>query len=339
MTARPKLGLPKLGFIGTGGTISCQALDPLDVLDYPEFNSKLDAADLLAALPGAIRSAYDLAPLSFSRVNSNEIGPTQWVELAELIEGAFSAEPDLRGIVVGHGTATLEETAYALNLVLKTDRPVVMTAAQRPASAAGADGPMNLVAALRTAAAPDARGKGVLVVLNDEIHAARHVTKSLTYRLQSFVSPEAGPLGVVDGDGPRFALAPLKLHTAASAFTVEHLRQAPRVDISYGYAGADGAAVRAFVAAGATGIVSAGMLPGLVPAAERTALEEARASGCIVVQSTRGLGGRVALRRGLRELGFVAADGLNPQKARILLMLALSRTRDLADIQAMFDTH
>ena len=330
---------PKLMFIGTGGTISCRTSDPLDVLDYPEFNTKLDAADLVAGLPGSVHSQYDLVAVSFSRINSNDIGPLQWIELAQLIARAFDEDPDLRGVVVGHGTATLEETAYALDLVLKTDRPVVMTAAQRPASAVGADGPPNLIAALRTAAAPDAGGKGVLVVLNDEIHAARHVTKSLTYRLQTFVSPEAGPLGVVDGDGPHFAMAPVKRHTVTSAFTVEHLRKAPRVDISYGYAGADGSAPRAFAANGAKGIVSAGMLPGLVPAAERAALEEARAGGCVVVQATRGLGGRVAARRGLRDMGFVAAGSLNPQKARILLMIALAVTTDVTEIQTMFDTY
>jgi L-asparaginase len=330
---------PVICVIGTGGTISCVADDTLDTLNYPEFNRKRDTPALLAALPDAVGRLYDLRPLSFATVNSTMIGPPEWRALAVLIEQTAAAQPDIAGFVVMHGTATLEETAYVLNLVLKLDQTVVLVGAQRPGSAVSADGPANLIAAIRTAAAPEARDAGVLVVMNDEIHAARDVTKCSTYRLNTFRSPETGPLGVVDGDGVHMLHRPTKLHTQASLFGIRALDAPPRVDIAYSHAGNDGTAVHAFLAAGACGIVSAGMLPGMVSAKEWTALAAARQAGCMVVQSVRGGSGRVAPRRGLRDAGFVAADSLNPHKARILLMLALTVTGDTGEIQARFDTH
>jgi L-asparaginase len=198
---------------------------------------------------------------------------------------------------------------------------------------------MNLVNALRVAGSPEARGKGVLAVLNDEIHAARDVVKTSTYRVQTFRSLDFGALGHVDGDGVHFYRAPLRAHMPDTRFAALDLTALPRVDIVYSYAGADGALVDAAVAAGARGIVSAGFAPGSPTPEQRVALERAAKSGVVIVQCSRAASGRVAPRRRLRESGIVGGEDLSPQKARILLMLALSTTTDIPAIQEAFATH
>jgi L-asparaginase len=196
---------------------------------------------------------------------------------------------------------------------------------------------MNLVNALRVAGSPEARGKGVLVLLNDEINAARDVVKTSTYRLQTFRSLDFGALGHVDGDGVHFYRAPLGAHMPEGPFASHDLKEPlPRVDIIYSYAGADGALVDAAVAAGARGLVSAGFAPGSPTPDQRAAFERAARAGVVVVQCTRAASGRVAPRRRLRETGIVAGEDLSPQKARILLTLALTTTSDSAAIQQLF---
>jgi L-asparaginase len=199
---------------------------------------------------------------------------------------------------------------------------------------------MNLLNAVRVAGAPEARGLGVLVLLNDEIQAAREVTKTSTYRLETFRSPDLGMLGYADPDG-RVAIyrRPTRRHAPDTEFDVRGVTDLPRVDIALAYAGADGAAVRAFVTAGARAIVSAGLAPGVTPTAQTNALLEARQAGVVIVQSTRAGSGRVLPRAVLAERGFVAADNLNPQKARVLAMLALTVSADRGAIQRMFDEY
>src|SRR6516164_4416292 len=221
--------LPRIAVIGTGGTISSLGASSLDVLDYPDFGQKLSCEALLDRFPET-RLVADPAVTTFRQVGSTEIGPSEWVELRALIHRIARDDPAVAGFVIPHGTATLEETAFFLNLTLAVAQPVVLVGARRPASALGTDAGMNLVNALRVAGSREARGKGVLAVLNDEIHTARDVVKTSTYRLQTFRSLDFGAL--------------------------------PRVDIIYSYAGADGALVNAAVAAGARGIVSAGFAPG-----------------------------------------------------------------------------
>jgi L-asparaginase len=261
------------------------------------------------------------------------------LELAAIIHRLAAERPQIAGFVITHGTATLEETAYFLHLTLKTDKTVVLVGAQRPASALGSDAGMNLLGAVRTALAPSARGLGVLTVLNDEIQSAREVTKTSTYRLQTFRSPDFGALGHVDGDGVHIYRRPSRRHAPDTECEVAGLTGLPRVDIAYSYAGSDGAVVDALVAAGARGIVSAGLAPGIPTPLERAALERARDAGVAIVQSSRAGSGRVALRRYLKEAGMIAADNLNPQKARILLMLALTRTQEVAGLRRLFDTY
>jgi L-asparaginase len=330
--------LPRIAVIGTGGTISSLGASSLDVLDYPDFGQKLSAAALLDRFPET-RLVADPAPVTVRQVGSTEIGPAEWLELRALIHRIAHDEPATAGFVITHGTATLEETAFFLNLTLAVDRPVVLVGAQRPASALGTDAGMNLVNALRVAGSTAARGQGVLVLLNDEISAARDVVKTSTYRLQTFRSLDFGALGHVDGDGVHFYRAPLGAHMPGGPFAGLDLKQPlPRVDIVYSYAGADGALVDAAVAAGARGLVSAGFAPGSPTRDQRAAFERAAKTGVVVVQCSRAASGRVAPRRRLRETGIIAGEDLSPQKARILLMLALTTTTEVAAIQQLFQS-
>ena len=330
--------LPRLAVIGTGGTISSLGASSLDVLDYPDFGQKLSCEALLGRFPET-RLVADPVPVTFRQVGSTEIGPKEWIELRAMIHRIGRDDPAVAGFVIPHGTATLEETAFFLNLTLGVTQPVVLVGAQRPASALGSDAGMNLVNALRVAGSPEARGKGVLAVLNDEIHAARDVVKTSTYRLQTFRSLDYGTLGHVDGDGVHFYRSPSRPHMPDTQFAALDFGPLPRVDIVYSYAGADGALVDAAVASGARGIVSAGFAPGSPTPQQRTAFERAAKSGIVVVQCSRAASGRVAPRRRLRESGIVAGEDLSPQKARILLMLMLITTSDIGAIQSSFQTY
>jgi len=329
---------PIVAAVGTGGTISSIGRDSLDVLDYPDFGHKMEVTEAVGRY-SEIATIADILPIPFRSVGSTDIGPADWLELAHIVDRTARERPDLSGFIITHGTATLEETAYFLNLTLKTDKTVVLVGAQRPASALSSDAGMNLVGAVRVACAPQARGLGVLVCMNDEIQAAREVSKTSTYRLQTFRSADFGVLGHVDGDGVQIYRNPARRHAPDTEFDVSGLTALPRVDIAYSYGGADGTAVDAFAAKGAKGIVSAGLAPGIPTRGEREALVRAAQAGVVVVQTSRAGSGRVAPRRYLRETGIVAGDNLNPQKARLLLALALTRTGDIAEIGRMFATY
>src|SRR3954447_12096516 len=319
--------LPRIAVIGTGGTISSLGASSMDVLDYPDFGQKLTSEALLERFPET-RLVAEPVPVTFRQVGSTAVGPADWLELRALIHRLAREDPGIAGFVIPHGTATLEETAFFLNLTLGVSQPVVLVGAQRPASALGTDAGMNLVNALRVAGCPEARGLGVLVVLNDEIHPARDVVKTSTYRVQTFRSLDYGALGHVDGDGPHFYRAPLKAHMPDTPFAARDIGKLPRVDIIYSYAGADGDLVEAAVKAGARGLVSAGFAPGTPSPAQQAAFLEAAKSGVVVVQCSRAASGRIAPRRRLHETGIVAGEDLSPQKARILLMLMLTTTSD-----------
>lgn len=328
---------PAVAIIGTGGTISSVVDDSLDVLNYPDVGRKMSPAEAIARIPEAALFA-DYVTLPFRAVGSTAIGPVDWIELAQLISRTAAERPEIQGFVILHGTATIEETGYFLNLVLKTHKPVVLVGAQRPASAVSTDVNMNVLGAVRTVLSKEAVGKGVMVVLNDEIHSARDTTKTSTYRLQTFKSHDFGLLGHIDGDRVSFYRAPLRKHTLESPFDIANITSLPRVDIAYSYGGVDGCAVEAFVAAGAKGIVSAGLAPGIPAPVERKALERAAVAGVVVVQSSRAGSGRVARRKYLCDQKMVGSDNLNPQKARILLALALTKTNVPDEIQEFFDT-
>jgi L-asparaginase len=329
---------PKVAFIGTGGTISSLGSGPLDLQEYATAGTMLAADEILERWPETALVA-DVIPVRYRAIPSPSIGFPDWKALAALCCQLVADHPDLAGIVIGHGTATLEETAYFLDLTLKVSVPVVVVGSQRPSSALSSDAGMNLVNAIRVAASPEARGMGVLVVLNDEIHAAREVTKTSTLRLQTFRTPDFGVLGHADGDAVVFYRRPIRRHAPDTEFDISAIKDLPRVDISYSYAGGDGVAVRAFVAAGARGIVAAGFAPGFCPPDEIDALTEAARQGIVVVQSTRAGSGRTYRSAKLQQAGFLIADNLNPQKARILLALALTDTTDPEAIMEIFRTY
>ncbi|MBV8705463.1 MAG: asparaginase [Acetobacteraceae bacterium] len=329
---------PVVAFIGTGGTISSLGKDSLDIVDYAAQGVMLHADQIVARFP-ELRQVATVIPVPYRNVPSFDIFYPQWRELVLLCERLVAETPGLAGIVIGHGTASLEETAYFLSLTLTVSVPVVLVGSQRPASALSSDAGMNLVNAVRTAASPQARGRGVLVVVNDEIQAAREITKTATYRMQTFRSPDFGVLGHADGDAIVFYRRPERRTAPDTEFDIRNLEALPRVDIAYAYTGSDGTAVRAFLAAGARGIVSAGFAPGFVGASDAEALREAAARGVAVVQSTRAGSGRTVQGQRMRERGILAADNLNPQKARLLLALALTVTTDHKEIARIFATY
>jgi L-asparaginase len=329
---------PMVAFIGTGGTIASVGAGPLDLQDYSATGNVMHAEEVIARFP-EVALVADVLTVRYRNIPSTAIDFADWKALA-LLCGTLTAEhADLAGIVIGHGTATLEETAYFLNLTLKVPVPVVLVGAQRPPSALSTDAGLNLVNAIRVAASPQARGMGVLVVLNDEIQAARDVTKTATLRLQTFRSADFGVLGHADGDAVAFYRRPLRRCYPDTEFDIGTLDALPRVDIAYSYVGADGTAVRAFIAAGAKGIVSAGFAPGSAGPGDFEALKEAVAQGIVVVQSTRAGSGRTFRGTRLANAGFLIADNLLPQKARILLALALTVTTDPEQIREIFRTY
>ena len=329
---------PRVALIGTGGTISSVGRDPLDVWEYMDHSTKLEADELVAAVP-ELAAVAEVVPVRHRAIGSPALTPKDWLELNVLVHEVVAREAPA-GVVITHGTATLEETAYFLNLTVKVDLPIVVVGAQRPFSGLSSDARMNLVGAVRVAGAREARGLGVLVVLDDEIQAAREVTKSSTLRLETFRSHDLGMLGYADPDG-RVAIyrRPTRRHAPTTEFDVRQMSTLPSVDIAYSYAGADGAAIAAFVAAGARAIVSASMAPGMTTSAEMDALLEARRRGVLVVISSRAGSGRVLPRTVVRERGLIVADNLTPQKARVLAMLALTVTEDVSAVQRLFDEY
>jgi L-asparaginase len=331
--------LPRIAVIGTGGTISGVGQDRLDFYEYGTSGRFMHVEELIAGVPELSRVA-DVLPIRYKNINSIAIAPVDWLSLLRIVHETVAAEPAVAGIVVTHGTATLEETAYFLNLTVKAPVPVVVAGAMRPSSALGADGGNNLLNAVRVAGSPDAHGMGVMVVLNDEINAARDVTKTSNYRVQTFVSRDFGILGYADPDAVKFYRKPLRRAAPETEFDVAGLSELPRVDIIPAYPGADGLLVEAAVAAGARGIISEGFPSGSPAPAQETALKQAVKAGVAVVQSSRSGSGRVIDNKvSLREAGFVAADTLTPQKARILLMMALTVTSDTTEIRRIFDTY
>lgn len=336
-----KQPLPLVWVLATGGTIAGRGTSSTSVSQYKP--GAILAEDLVKAVP-EIRQYAEVKVEQLFNVASNDLTLDNWLVLAKRINAIFATDSNVAGIVVTHGTSTLEETAYFLNLTVRDDRPVVVTGAMRPSTAISADGPLNLLNAIRTAATREARGKGVLVVLNDEINGARDVTKTSTYRVETFRSPELGYLGYVDGDAVTFYRASTRRHTSSTEFDVTPITELPRVDILYSYVQPNTEIIRALGVSGVKGIVFSGTGAGGLSTFERSALKTLRSSltnsGPVVVRSSRVGSGRVIDQTGLREeydaLGVIPGDNLNPQKARVLLMLALTRTSNLQEIKRMF---
>lgn len=324
--------MPVCQMIATGGTIASK-IDPVIKAPVPA----LTGEDLIAAVPELAKVA-DIRLNSPFNIPSGYMDPQRWVAIHELVAKALASD-EVAGVMISHGTDTLEETAYFLDLTVSSDKPIVLVGAQRNASESDFDGPRNLLNAARICVSPQARGKGAMIALNSQINAAREATKTHTSDVEAFKSGDFGFLGVVDNDRVVFARTPLRRqHIALEEGPL------PRVDIVPMYAGADGALIGAAVAAGAKGIVIQALGIGGVNVPVYEAAKEAIGRGIVVVISTRVANGRVRPVYGgvgggqtLKDAGAVFADNLSPQKARILLMLALQSTSNVVDIQAFFD--
>jgi L-asparaginase len=327
--------LPKVRLVATGGTISNRT------------GGRLTAKELLESIPEVARYARADAE-QFANVASSALTTKQWLELARRINTLFADDRDLTGIVVTSGTDTLEEMAYFLNLTIRSDSPVVIVGSMRNPSTLGYEGAANLLQGFRVAAAAESRGKGVLVVLNDEINAARDVTKTDALRLHTFQSRTYGVLGVVDSDRVVYYRDVVRRHTRNTEFDVAAIDELPRVDVVMVYQGATGDVIKALVDQGAKGIVIASAGAGATSGTQGEGIQYALEKGVFVITSTRAGGGRIAARRmpgstngappSQRGPGDfrIAAEDLGPLKARILLMLALTKTKDGGDIQRMF---
>ena len=329
-----KARLSNITILATGGTIAGTGATSTTTVGYTA--ATVGVERLIAAVPELAKVANVKGEQVF-QIASENMNNDYWLVLAKRVN-VLLARADVDGIVITHGTDTLEETAYFLDLVVKSRKPVVLVGAMRPSTALSADGPINLYNAVLLAASPDAIGKGVLVVMNDQIQAARDVTKTNTSTLDSFKTPELGLLGYIQGSKPYFYRTSSRKHTADSEFDINKLSSLPQVDIVYGYANMGPVALDAFVAAGAKGIIHAGVGDGSLASLVTPALKSARQKGIVIVRASR-VGQGIVARNGEAnddELDFVVSDTLNPQKARILLMLALTKTSRSKDIQNMF---
>ena len=334
LTAQSAQGaLPTVVVLATGGTIAGAAASDVQA-GYT--SGQVGVEQLIAAVPQAKKIA-NLRGEQISNIGSQDMNDEVWLKLAARIN-ALAAMPDVAGIVITHGTDTIEETAYFLNLVVKSKKPVVLTAAMRPATALSADGPLNFFNAVAVAADKDAAGRGVLVVINDWIHGASSLTKTSTTAVQTFMSPLSGLIGTVAYGHAEFTRAPIGRHTADTEFSLQGVTALPRVDIIMAYENMDGALIDAAVAAGAKGLVIAGVGNGNLNAASVQAASRAAKSGVPVVRASRVATGSVGRNVELNddELGLTASDELNPQKARILLSLALLQKHTPEQLQQLF---
>ncbi len=328
--------LARVVILATGGPIA--GAQPKE--GEPGYKSgSLSIASLVAAAPGLDKLAT-IKGEQIASIGSQDMNDFVWFKLARRANELL-ATPDVDGIVVTHGTDTAEETGYFLDLVLKSDKPVVLVGSMRPATSLSADGPLNLYNAVAVAADKTSRGRGALIVLNDEIHAARDVQKTNSTSLQTFVSVNRGKLGEVYYGKVVWYNSRTPLHTTNSQFSLDGLGEMPRVDIVYSTENADGVLVRAAVAAGTKGIVLAGVGDGNATKDVIDALAAAAKQGVVVVRSTRTGSGIVRRNIELNDdaLGFVAALELNPQKARVLLRMALTKTHDVKEIQRYFEQY
>ncbi len=313
----PSSAVPKVHLLGTGGTIAGGR------------GGALGAGDL-ASLVSDLSTVAEVSVEDYSNIGSSRMTPELQFRLAQRVRALFQERSELAGIVITHGTDSLEETAFLLDLVVPAGKPVVFAAAQRPPRESDTDGPRNLLNAIRIAALPGARGLGVLVTLNDEIHAARDVRKTHSIALDAFVSPWVGPIGHVDSG--RVYL----YHQPARLLTIDAPAVEPRVDLVTLYAGSDGSAIRQAAASGMRGIVVEVFGRGNLPPEAMAAVMEAREKGVVVVFTTRTGGGRVELGEDAKRAGVLSAEDLDGLKARIVLVVALGAGADADGITSYF---
>lgn len=327
---------PNIVILATGGTIAGAAASGTQA-GYKSGAVTIDA--MIAAVPG-ISDMANIKGEQISNVGSQDMSFDIMLKVAKRIN-ELMPKNDVDGFVITHGTDTMEETAFFLNLVVKGDKPVVMVGSMRPSTAVSADGPLNLYNAVGVAIDPNAKGRGVLVVMNDWIHAAHSLTKTSTTAIQTFMSPLRGVVGVASYGKNDFYNSPQWKHTSGSEFDIADVNKLPRVDIVFACADMPADLIDASVTNGAKGIVIAGVGNGNMNKASLEAATNAVKKGVVVVRSSRVATGSVGRNVEVNddEGGFIASDELNPQKSRILLSLALLKQRSKADIQNLFTTY
>ncbi len=332
VSATAQAELPVVKLIATGGTIAMK-IDPKTNAPVPAISGE----DLVATVPEIAKVAR-IEVQNISNVPSGYMDPQRWIELQKAVAQTL-ARPEVAGVIVSHGTDTLEETAYFLDLTVKSEKPIVLIGAQRNASEKDFDGPRNLYNAARICVSPEAKGKGAMIAMNNQINAAREVTKTHTSDVETFKSGDFGFLGYADVDHIIFYRAPLRRQHIE--LTHDKL---PYIEIIPAYGGADGTLIKAAVAAGAKGLVIQALGWGNVNIPQYEAIKEVTAKGIPVVISTRVWNGRVYPNYGyigggqtLQKLGCIFADNLSAQKARLLLMLSLQTTSNPKEIQKLFD--
>jgi len=324
---------PKIMILATGGTIAGAQASTTEA-GYKSGTFSVD--DLIKAVP-PLKDLADISGEQVANIGSQTMNHEVWLKLAKRVNEALK---DHDGVVITHGTDTIEETAYFLSLVVKSDKPVVLVGSMRPATAIGADGPANLYNAVALAANPDAKGRGPLVVLNDEIHYAHEVEKTNSTQLDTFKSPNRGRAGVMNTGKAYFFSQNTTRHTTKSELSLDgkEVKDLPRVEVVYSYANFGRDTIDFLVSKGVKGIVLAGVGDGNSADDALAALAEAAKKGVAVVRATRTGSGLVVRNVEVDDdkLGFIAAMELNPQKARILLMLGLMKTKDPKALQTLF---
>jgi len=333
---KPAPALPNVVVLATGGTIAGAAASDVQA-GYT--SGQVGVEQLLAAVPQTKKLAT-LRGEQISNIGSQDMNDEVWLKLANRIN-ELTAMANVNGVVITHGTDTIEETAYFLNLVVKSNKPVVLTASMRPSTALSADGPLNFYNAVAVAANKNAAGRGVLVVVNDWIHGASSLTKTSTTAVQTFLSPLSGLIGTVAYGEADFYRGPIGRHTMESEFSLTGVKALPRVDIIMAYENMDGALIDAAAAAGAKGIVIAGVGNGNMTAAALNTLAKHAKNGIVCVRASRVTLGHVGRNVEVEDdkLGLIASMDLNPQKSRVLLRLALLKSRTNADLQRLFGAY
>ncbi|HHW4215953.1 TPA: type II asparaginase [Campylobacter coli] len=322
----------RIAILGTGGTIAGFIDSTIATTGYAA--GAIDIDVLIKAVP-QIRDLADISWEQIANIDSSNMCDEIWLRLAKKIAKLFAEGID--GVVITHGTDTMEETAYFLNLTIKSDKPVVLVGAMRPSTAISADGPKNLYNAVALVVNKEAKNKGVMVAINDKILSARGVVKTHSLNVDAFSSPDFGDLGYIVDGKVFFYNNVTKAHTKNAPFDVSKLTSLPKVDILYSYSNdGSGVAAKALFDNGTKGIVVAGSGAGSIHEDQKNTLKELIKQGLDVVVSSRVAAGRVAVSDADKKLGFISAEDLNPQKARVLLMLALTKTNDPKKIQEYF---
>ncbi|HAA2158368.1 TPA_asm: L-asparaginase [Campylobacter jejuni] len=322
----------RIAILGTGGTIAGFIDSTIATTGYTA--GAIDIDVLIKAVP-QIRDLADISWEQMANIDSSNMCDEIWLRLAKKIAKLFAEGID--GVVITHGTDTMEETAYFLNLTIKSDKPVVLVGAMRPSTAISADGPKNLYNAVALVANKEAKNKGVMVAINDKILSARGVVKTHSLNVDAFSSPDFGDLGYIVDGKVFFYNNVTKAHTKNAPFDVSKLTSLPKVDILYSYSNdGSGVAAKALFEHGTKGIVVAGSGAGSIHKNQKDVLKELLKKGLKVVVSSRVVAGCVAVSDSDEKLGFISAEDLNPQKARVLLILALTKTSDPKKIQEYF---